>query len=178
MIKCIKMLENFTQGLLLYQKHLFYRICILPITLYNFSLWHYNKVPLSFSLKKLIKMQHKAALQILDVFHTSSILGTKAIASLILIHLHLQKLRGIFYLRAHSHSLNHIIKLILEMRSLNNVEPHCLLLERLIPRQYAIIKSLIVDIDNRFNEVFLFFSPFNYKIFLMPLISITILAGI
>ena len=37
-------------------------------------------------------------------------------------------------------------------------------LERLTPRQQVIIKSLIIDINNRFNKVFLSFSPFNYKI--------------
>ena len=36
-------------------------------------------------------------------------------------------------------------------------------LEGLIPRQQVIIKSLIIDINNRFNKVFLSFSPFNYK---------------
>ena len=36
-------------------------------------------------------------------------------------------------------------------------------LERLTPKQQVIIKSLIIDMDNRFNKVFLFFSSFNYK---------------
>ena len=36
-------------------------------------------------------------------------------------------------------------------------------LEGLIPRQQVIIKSLIINMDNRFNKVFLSFSPFNYK---------------
>ena len=50
------------------------------------------------------------------------------------IYLHLQKLYGRAHLRAHSLSLNHIIRLILEMRPSNNVKPHVLLLERLTPR--------------------------------------------
>ena len=49
------------------------------------------------------------------------------------------------------------------MRLSDNVKSHVLLLERLISRQCNIIKSLIVYMDNRFNEVFLFFSPFNHK---------------
>ena len=53
--------------------------------------------------------------------------------------------------------------MILEKRSLNDIEPHQLLLERLTFRQWIIIKGSIVDIDNRFNEVFPSFSPFNYE---------------
>ena len=57
MVKSMKMLGNSTQGLLPYQKHLLYRTCVLYITLYNFPLWHYNNVPLSYPLNKLNKIQ-------------------------------------------------------------------------------------------------------------------------
>ena len=40
-VKNMKMLGNSTYRLLSYQKHLLYRICILPIILYSFSLWFY-----------------------------------------------------------------------------------------------------------------------------------------
>ena len=116
---------------------------------------------LSYPLKELGKMQRRAALWISGAFHTSFILDSKAIASLIPIHLHLQKLIGRFHLRAHSLLSNYIIKLLLEMRSLNDNESYWLLLERLMHRQQTIIKDLIVDMDNRFNEVFSSFSLFN-----------------
>ena len=90
--------------------------------------------------------------------------GIEAIASFMPIHLHLQKLCSRFYLRAHSLPLNHIIRLILETRLSDNIKSHTLSLERLISRQQAIIKSPIIDMNNRFNEVFSSFSPFNYKI--------------
>ena len=80
-------------------------------------------------------MQRRAALWILGAFHTPPILDIEAIAGLIPIHLHLQKLSGRFHLRAHFLPLNYIIKSILETRSLNNIESHQLLLERLMPRQ-------------------------------------------
>jgi len=82
------------------------------------------------------------------------------------IHLHLQKLSGRFHLRAYTLPPNYIIKLILEVRSLNNIEPHWLSLERLMVSQQKIIKDSLVDIDNRFNEVFLSFSSFNYELLL------------
>ena len=84
------MLGNSTQDLFSCQKYLLYRTCILPIVLYSFSLWHYNKAPLLFSLKELRKIQHKATLWILGAFCTSSTLEIETIIGLILIHLHLQ----------------------------------------------------------------------------------------
>ena len=111
-------------------------------------------------------MQRRVALWISGTFHTYPTLGIKAIASLIPIYIHLQKLNGRFHLRTHSLSQSYIIKLILEIRSSNNIEPHWLLLERLMPRQWVIIKGLIVDINNRFNKVFLSFSLFNYEFLL------------
>lgn len=106
-------------------------------------------------------MQRRAVLYISGIFCTSPTLGIKAIAGLIYIHLHLQKLNGKSYLRVHSLLLNHIIKSILKTRSSNNIEPHQLLLESLMSRQQVTIKGPIVDMNNRFNENFLFFSPFN-----------------
>jgi len=56
-IKCMKILGNSTRGLNPNQKCLLYRSCAMPITLYGFQLWHYNRAPLSYSLKILNKMQ-------------------------------------------------------------------------------------------------------------------------
>ena len=55
-VKSMKMLDNSNRGLLQYQKHLLYRTCVLPIMLYNFYLWFYDKAPLSYPLNKLNKM--------------------------------------------------------------------------------------------------------------------------
>ena len=56
-VKCMKILSNSTRGLNPHQKHLLYRSCAMPITLYSFQLWHYNKASLSYSLRILNKMQ-------------------------------------------------------------------------------------------------------------------------
>jgi len=79
------------------------------------------------------------------------------------IHLHFQKLIGRFHLRAHFLPVNHIIKSILKARLSDNVKPHLFSLDKHIPRQYVIIKSPIVDMDNEFNKIVLFFSLFNYE---------------
>jgi len=55
-IKSMKMLGNLSRGLIPCQKHLLYRLCILPIALYGSSLWFYNKAPLSYLLKVLRDM--------------------------------------------------------------------------------------------------------------------------
>jgi len=93
-VKCMKILRNFTRDLIPLQKHLLYRSCILPIALYGYQLWFYNKVPLSYLLRVLNQMQQRAAIWILGMFCTSPSFGIKAIAGLIPINLHLCKLSG------------------------------------------------------------------------------------
>ena len=61
-VKCIKLLGNSSRGINLIQKRLLYRCCILPIALYGFQLWFYNKAPLSYHMKILGKMQRRATI--------------------------------------------------------------------------------------------------------------------
>ena len=159
-IKYMKILGNSSRGPILIQKRYLYKYCILLIALYSFQLWYYNKALLVYPLKELRKMQWKAALWVLGIFYTSLMLGIEAIVSFIPIYLYLQKLCSRFHLRAYSLLSNYIIRLI---RPSDNVKLHTLLLERLISRQWVIIKSFIIDMDNRFNKVFSSFSSFNYE---------------
>jgi len=85
MVKSMKMLDNSTQRLLLYQTYLLYKTCVFSIILYGFPLY----MPLSYSLNKLNKMQQRASLWILRVFCISPTIGIEAIADLIPIYLHL-----------------------------------------------------------------------------------------
>ena len=55
-VKCMKLLGNSSRGINPLQKWLLYRCCILPIALYRFQLWFYNKAPLSYYMKVLDKM--------------------------------------------------------------------------------------------------------------------------
>lgn len=127
----MKILRNSICGLVSHQKWLLYRSCILPIALYGFQLWSYNKVPLSYPLKRLKKMQRRAVIWILGAFCTLSLFGIEAIVDLIPIYLHLWKLSGRAQLRAHFLSHKHILRSLLESRSsLTNV-PHQLLLDTL-----------------------------------------------
>ena len=61
-VKCMKMLGNSICGLIFHQKYLLYRTCILLIILYGFLLQDYYKAPLTYSFKKLRKMQRRTTL--------------------------------------------------------------------------------------------------------------------
>jgi len=58
----MKILGNSLRGLNPVQKRHLYGCYTLPIALYRFQLWYYNKVPLAYPLKKLKKMQRRAAI--------------------------------------------------------------------------------------------------------------------
>jgi len=97
-IKYMKLLSNLSRGINPLQKRRLYKYCALPITLYGFPLWYYNKAPNYYHLNILRKMQQRATLWIIGAFCTSPTLGVKTIASLVPIHLHLKKLYGRFLL--------------------------------------------------------------------------------
>ena len=160
-VKYMKLLSNSTHGLISHQKHLLYRSYILPIALYGFQLWFYNKVLLLYPIKELNKMQQRAAIQVLGTFHTSPSSGIEAIADLVPIKLYLQKLSSRLQLRAHSLPSNHILKSLLETNSLSNITSHQLSLNNLTPKKWLKIKGPVVNMDNRFNKVFPSFDPFN-----------------
>jgi len=134
-VKCMKILGNSTRDLNPYQKHLLYRSCALPITLYSFQLWHYNKAPLFYPSRILNKMQRKVALWIVNAFKMSPLMGIEAIASLIPINLHLQKIEGRSQLRAHSLLPNHIIHSLMSPSPESLPPQHALLLNTLTKRQ-------------------------------------------
>jgi len=100
------------------------------------------------------KMQRRVAIWILGAFHTLPFFGIEAITGLIPIHLYLCKLSGRAQLKAHLLSHNYILQPLLKSKlSLCN-DPHYLLLDSLSPHQWEMIKGPVIDIDNRFNEVF------------------------
>ena len=61
-IKCMKMLGNLSRDLISLQKQCLYKCCALPIALYSFQVWYYNKVPLNYPFNILRKIQRRAVL--------------------------------------------------------------------------------------------------------------------
>ena len=111
----MKTLDNSMRGLNPHQKHLLYRSCAISIALYGFQLWHYNKVPLLYSLKILNKIQRRAVLWIVGIFKMSPLLDVETITGLIPINLYLQKLGGKSQLRAYSLLPNHILQFLMSL---------------------------------------------------------------
>ena len=157
----MKIFGNSIRGIDPIQKCLLYRCCILPIALYEFQLWFYNKAPLLYSLKILGKMQRRAAIWTLGVFRTSSTEGLKAIAGLIPIKLHLHKLASRSQLYSAALPKNHIIKTLIEdvptkssSHSINMLTDH----------QKNSIKGHLIDSYNKLHGIFLLFSSLDSEL--------------
>jgi len=110
LVKYMKLLGNLSRGINPIQKHQLYRYCVLPIALYGFQLWFYNKAPLLYHMKILGKMQRRTAIWIIGAFKTSSTEGIKAIARIIPIKFHLQKLIRRSQIRPLALPTNHLIR--------------------------------------------------------------------
>jgi len=110
MVKCMKLLRNLSQGTSPIQKCLLYQCCVLPIALYSFQLWFYNKAPLAYHMKILNKMQRRATIWILRAFKISPSERIKAIMGIIPIKFHLQKLAERFLIHSFKLLANHIIR--------------------------------------------------------------------
>ena len=113
-VKYMKFLRNSNCSINPLQKQLLYRMCILPIVLYGFQLWFYNRAPMMYHLKALGKMQRRAVIWILMAFKTSLLYDIKAIAELIPIKLHLQKLGERSQLQAHKLPPNHLVCFLID----------------------------------------------------------------
>jgi len=109
MVKYMKLLSNSSCGINPLQKCLLYRTCVLPIALYGFQLWFYNRTSIAYHMKILNKMQRHTAIWILEAFKTSPSYGIEAIAGLIPIKLYLQKLSGRSQLRAYKLPYNYLL---------------------------------------------------------------------
>ena len=155
------MLGNLSRGINPLQKRRLYRCYTLPIALYEFPLWYYNKAPMNYHLSVLWKMQQRAALWILGAFQTSPTTGIEAISSLIPIHLHLKKLYKRFLLRGSLLSPNHIISSILSSDGLHEHNSHNISIDNITPKQRLHLKSTLIDVDNSRNKLFPSFSVFN-----------------
>jgi len=125
-VKCIKLLGNSLWGINPIQKCLLYRCCVLPIALYSFLLWFYNKAPLSYHMKILGKMQRRATIWILGAFKTSSSEGIKAIVGIIPIKFHLQKLTNRSQLWFVTLLVSHLIRTLMDDSSNSHIKriPH------------------------------------------------------
>ena len=117
-----------------------------------------------YHLKILEKMQRRTAVWILGAFKTSPSLSIKVITGLIPIKSYLQKLGGRLQLQAHSLSPNHLIQFLIELPYGSSMTWHPSSLNFLTRYQRSIIKSYLVNTDNRYNRIFPSFTPLYSKL--------------
>ena len=112
----MKIISNSNHSINPSQKHPLYRSCVLPITLYGFQLWFYKRALMAYYLKALGKMQRRAAIWILGAFKISPLFGTEAIAGLMPINLHFQKLGERSQLCTCKIPPSHLIRSLIDLR--------------------------------------------------------------
>ena len=159
----MKLFGNLLRGINPIQKHLLYRCCVLSIALYGFQLWFYNKVPLSYHMKILGKMQRRAAIWILDVFKTFPSEGIEAIAGLINIKYHLQKLADRSQIHSAALPANHLIRMFMNDHSDNYPSPNPHSIDSLTNRQKTIAKGHLINLNNKLYGIFPAFSPLHLE---------------
>lgn len=110
-------------------------------------------------------MQQRAALWISGTFWISLTANIEAISGLISIYLQLKKLHRRFHLRDFSLPSNHIVKSIINTESTNNyITHHCLSFNKLMSKQQSWLHSLLIDMEDKYNEFLSTFFPFNKEL--------------
>ena len=163
MVKCMKLFGNSSRGINPIEKCLLYRCCILPIALYGFQLWFYNKAPLLYHMKILGKMQRRATIWILGTFKTSPSEGLEAITGLIPIKSHLQKLADRSQLHSAALPPNHLLRTFMDNHSDTYARLSPYSINTLTSRQKTITKGYLIDSNDKLYGVFPAFSPLHLE---------------
>ena len=129
--------------------------------MYGFQLWFYNKAPLSYHMKILNKMQRRAAIWILGAFKTSPMEGIEALAGLIPIRFHLQKIAKRSLIRPFKLPGNHILKNLLNDNPPQSKSNNSHNIVSLTNRQRSLTKGHIVDSSIKSHRIFPSFSPLD-----------------
>jgi len=164
-IKCMKIISNSNCSINPSQKRLLYRSYILPITLYGFRLWFYKCALIAYHLKALGKMQRRAAIWILGAFKMSPSFGIEAIAGLMPINLHSQKLGERSQLHTCKLPPSHLIRSLIDLQLNSDSGLDVVALDSLTNRQQSLVKGYLVDSANRVNECFPSFNPLNLEFY-------------
>ena len=162
-VKCMKLLGNSSRGINPLQKRLLYRCCILPIALYRFQLWYYNKAPLSYHIKILDKMQRRAAIWILGAFKSLPFEGIEAIAGIIPIKFHLQKIAKRLQIQPFKLLINHILRSLMDDLPPSSTTSNLHKIGSLTNRQRTLTKGHLTDSYNKSHGIFPSFSSISIE---------------
>ena len=138
-----------------------YRYCILPIILYGFQLWFYNKAPILYHMKILDKTQRRVAIWILGVFKTLPSEGIEAITGIIPIKFHLQKLARRLQICLFKLPTNHILRKLIDNSLILSNKPNPYTVSSLTNQQKNIAKGHLINLCNKAYGIFLLFSSLN-----------------
>ena len=117
-------------------------------------------------MKILGKLQRRAAIWVLGAFKTLSTEGIKAIAGVIPIKFHLQKLASRSQLCPLALFASHFIRTLMDNPSNSSTKPLPHSINMLTNRQRTIIKCFLIDSNNKLYGVFPAFSPLHSELFL------------
>ena len=162
-VKYMKLLGNSLRGINPLQKCLLYRCCVLPIALYGFQLWFYNKALILYHMKILDKMQRRAAIWILGAFKTSLSEGIEAIAGIIPMRFHLQKIAKRLQMQPFKLPSNHILRNLIDDFPPSSTPYNPYSIGSLIKRQASIIKGHLINSRNISYRISPSFSPLNQE---------------
>ena len=157
-VKCMKLLGNLSQGINPLQKRLLYKCCALLIALYGFQLWFYNRAPTSYYMKALNKMQRRAAIWILGAFKTLPLEELEALAGLIPVKSHLQKIAKRSQIHPFKLPKNHILNNLMDDSS-HQLNFHNM--GSLTHRQKLLTKGHLIDSKFKSYGIFPSFSPLD-----------------
>jgi len=146
-VKAMKMLGRSTRGLPPKEKRLLYRSCVLPIATYGYRLWYYEGAQCKKALSLLKTMQQKAGLWITGAFSTSPTGGIEALAGLIPVHLHLQKMAGRANFRPATLSDTDPLRSILSQDHHKGVQPHPCAISQMSEAFKRKVKGTVMEID-------------------------------
>ena len=118
---------------------------------------------MSYHMKILNKIQRKAAIWILGAFKMSPSEGIEAIAGIIPIKFHLQKLAERSLIRPFKLLANHIIRDLMDDLPHQNKGPNTHAVSSLTNWQKNIAKGYLIDSCNKSYGIFSFFSPFHQE---------------
>jgi len=105
------------------------------------------------------RMQRKASLWITGAFSTSPTGGIEALAGLIPIHLHLQKMAGRTNFRAATLSDTHPLRLILSQDHHKGAQPHPCAISQMSEAFKRKVKGTVMEIDRHLPELTESFEP-------------------
>jgi len=159
----MKLLGNSFHGISPIQKQQLYRCCILPIALYGFQLWFYNKASMVYHMKLLNKMQRRATIWILGAFKMSPSEGIEAIVGIIPIKFYLQKLAKRSLIHPFKLPENHIVRNLMDDSPCCNITSNPHTIRSLTNQQRNIMKGHIIDANVKSYGIFPSFDPLYQK---------------